>query len=342
MADTAAYSPKQFQLAFVGESIVGTKNVTSMQLINVDSVELPGLNPTQVFDVRSGSGRTLKSGDVYIDEDLSDKEISFSGTADTTVLPLLLRNITNADQRGASAGTYPAAYVVPDSFEPAEMKNGTTSSDINNTATVAVLSPESTGDIVFPGCRLTSLSISGDMGTETGRIKISGTWKTKFTAVTGQNVTSPSAYGSTYYNMNSMSTTKTVAGASSLLMQSFSLNIENPAEYLGYETESAKQEPEVIAIAIPEISATCDATFKYDSGSVGLDATFAAGTAGLLHLSDNANWHSATTFGIYSKKSYITSLAYSESAAMMMDVSLKLAADSAGTAPEDSLFELIA
>ena len=48
--DGAAYSPKEFQLAIVAESTIGTANVSSMNLVNVDSVEMPNFYLTQVLD----------------------------------------------------------------------------------------------------------------------------------------------------------------------------------------------------------------------------------------------------------------------------------------------------
>tara|TARA_R100000734_G_scaffold5677_3_gene4892 strand:- start:5380 stop:6441 length:1062 start_codon:yes stop_codon:yes gene_type:complete len=350
--DSAAYSPKEFRLAFKSESTVGTKVVSSMQEINVDSVELPSLNPTQVFDMRARAGRTAKLSDVFTDGSLVDKEISFSGTADDTVLPLLLKNITNSAIRAASSNNYPAAYVIPDSFTPTELKieQGSLTADAD-LFTVAVLSPEAAMDIVFPSCRLTSLTISGDMGTENGRIKISGSFKTKFNAFLNQNVTGSTSYGSTFYSMQTFGASKIIGGASDCILQSFSLNIENPAEYIGNVSVSAdlgsggatdNQEPQVIAIGIPEVSANLEATIKYDSNTTGLDNSYRSGSGVTIHLSNNANWHAATTFGIYAKKSIITSLSHNEGAAMMLDISSKLVADASLSAPDDSLFEIIA
>jgi len=302
--------------------------------------------------MRARAGRTAKLSDVFTDGSLVDKEISFSGTADDTVLPLLLKNITNSAIRAASSNNYPAAYVIPDSFTPTELKieQGSLTADAD-LFTVAVLSPEAAMDIVFPSCRLTSLTISGDMGTENGRIKISGSFKTKFNAFLNQNVTGSTSYGSTFYSMQTFGASKIIGGASDCILQSFSLNIENPAEYIGNVSVSAdlgsggatdNQEPQVIAIGIPEVSANLEATIKYDSNTTGLDNSYRSGSGVTIHLSNNANWHAATTFGIYAKKSIITSLSHNEGAAMMLDISSKLVADASLSAPDDSLFEIIA
>tara|TARA_B100000959_G_C14969691_1_gene619181 strand:- start:946 stop:1986 length:1041 start_codon:yes stop_codon:yes gene_type:complete len=341
---STAYSPKQFQLAFKQETTIGTAASTSMMMLDVDSVEYPSLSPLQVFDVKQGNGRVLQTADAFIDEALQMREISFSGTADATSLPSLLKNITNAVERTAVTDTAPAAYVVPDSFQPTNLEVGAGSSTIINTCTVAVLAPESAGDIVFPGCRLTSLTISGDISTENGRIKMSGTFSTAMNPKTGQDATA-SAWASTRYSMSAWTSEAAnfrIAGAPFPVMQSFSVNIENPAQYLGAYTVGGKVEPQAIAIGIPELACSYDASFKYDSNTDNLDAPFLAGTAVTTQLSDNTNWHASSDFGFYSKVGYITSLGFSEASAQMVDVSVKCAADASGSAPNDSLFEIIA
>ena len=66
--DGQAFSPKEFKLALIGESAIGTAVVASMNLVNVDAVTLPALNPNQTLDVRSGDGRTAKVADAYTSE----------------------------------------------------------------------------------------------------------------------------------------------------------------------------------------------------------------------------------------------------------------------------------
>ena len=150
--------------------------------------------------------------------------------------------------------------------------------------------------------------------------------------------------------MNTIGTTKTVAGVADMVLQSFAINIENPAEYIGYTSTTAdlgggsttNQDPEVIAVGIPGVTVTMDATVKYDSQSKGIDDVYQLGTLGLTHMSNNANWHSATGFGLYAKKSLVTSVAHNEAAAMMLDISMQMTADSSASAPDDSLIEIIA
>ena len=229
--DGAGYSPSEFKLAIKASSTIGTANVSSMNLVNVDSVTLPALNPNQTLDVRSGDGRTAKVADAYTSEKHTTKEISFSGTADTTVLPLLLQNIVTT-----AVGSSPASYDVAYNYSPPEIQDGASGSILTD-VTVAVISPEAGNDhsIIFPGCCLTSLSLTGDMGDEGGRIKMSGTFKTGFTPSYAQNKpTSMTAHGSTYYYLTDFTTTRTVAGVANSVISSLAINLENDAVFQGY------------------------------------------------------------------------------------------------------------
>ena len=63
--DGAAFSPKEFGLDIQAEAAIGTGVVSGMTRVNVDSVEMPGFNLTQVLDARSGSsGRVADIDDV--------------------------------------------------------------------------------------------------------------------------------------------------------------------------------------------------------------------------------------------------------------------------------------
>jgi len=168
---STSYSPKEFQLAIANEGTVGTASSTDSDyiLINIDSIEMPSLNPQQVLDVRHGAGRTLKEVDVFLSNKLTVKEISFSGIADATVLPKLVKNIT----QDASTFAIEAAY------DPTDIKVGDTTANADTgTFSVLVQSPEANNSMLFTGCVLTSLTLNGDIAEESGRIKMSGTFKT--------------------------------------------------------------------------------------------------------------------------------------------------------------------
>ena len=326
--DGAAYSPKEFQLAFVAESTIGTANVSSMQLVNIDSIEMPNFNLTQVLDARSGSsGRVFDVDDAHIDEKGVAKEITFSGVFDATVAPFLVQNCIGLVE-SSDVVTIPAAYTPP------ELETGDNSSvTIADTITIAVIAPATSGgnrSIIFPGCTITNLTISGDMANESGRLKFSATAKTGYiSSFTQAAPSSPSAYGTSFYSLATLAGTakKTIAGAEDCVIQSFSLNLENPSEYIGQN--DANGNPEAIVRAVPEISATLDATVKYDNQTAELPTTMKAGTTVISNLANHATIGSATRFGFIGSYGKITSVAYNEANAMMYDVSTKFGASGA-------------
>tara|TARA_R100001244_G_scaffold46574_2_gene41646 strand:+ start:864 stop:1877 length:1014 start_codon:yes stop_codon:yes gene_type:complete len=326
--DGAAYSPKEFQLAIKAESTIGTANVSTMQLVNVDSVAMPNFNLTQVYEVRSGSsGRVFDVADALTDEKGVTKEITFSGVFDTTVAPLLLQNCIGLAE-ASDVVTIPATYTPP------ELETGDSSSiTIADTITIAVIAPATSGgnrSIIFPGCTITALSISGDMANESGRLKFTATARTGYISSFTQAAPSSTAvYGATYYSLAALAGTakKTIAGAEDCVIQSFSLNLENPSEYVGQGDASGN--PEAIVRAVPELSATLDATVKYDNQTAEFPTTMKGGSDVICNLANHATIASATSFAFIGSYGRITSVAYNEANAMMYDVSVKFGASGA-------------
>ena len=324
--DAAGYSPSQFKMSIKAETTIGTAIVSSMNLLNIDAVTFPTIAPTQVLDVRSGDGRTAKVADAYISEKHTIKEISFSGYADQTTLPILLQAITTT-----AVGSSPASYDVAFNYTPPELQIGASASTNTKTFSVAFISPEAGDDhsIIFKGCVLSSLSLSMDMGSESGRVTMSGTFLTASTPSYGQSApTSMTAFSANNYFLTDMHTTRKVAGISNCVISSLTLNIENPRNFLGFNGSTA--EPESIISAVPEINISLDASIKYDDNTAGLASTFKAGTSVASELSNHGTWSSASTFGIKIDYGKITSLAMSENSAMFHDVSIKAMAHTSG------------
>ena len=326
--DGQAFSPKQFQLAIDGETTIGTAKLDgNMNLVNIDSIEMPNFNLTQVLEARSGSdGRVADSADVLIDEKGVTKEITFSGVFDTTIAPILLKNVLG----GATVST--DVVTVPYNYQPDELQTGV-SGDATKTLTFAVVNPttndgssDENRSIIFPGCVITSLSISGDMANESGRLRFTATARTGYLSSYDQanpNAASAfTAYGSSYYSLATLSAgvKRTIAGAENSVIQSFSLNIENPAEFVGQSTNG---NPDAIVRAVPEASVTLDATVKYDSNTADYFSSFKAGTEVVSNVANHATIATASSFGFIGSYGRITSVAYNEANAMMLDVSTK-------------------
>ena len=221
---------------------------------------------------------------------------------------------------------------VPATYTPPELETGAASA-INKTITIAVIAPATSAgnrSIIFPGCTITSLTISGDMSNESGRLKFSATAKTGYiSSFTQAAPSSPTAYSTTFYSLATLAGTeqKTIAGATNCVIQSFSLNLENPSEYIGQH--DANGNPEAIVRAIPELSATLDATVKYDNQTAEFPTTMKAGGDVICNLANDSTIADATGFGFIGSFGKITSVAYNEANAMMYDVSVKFGASGA-------------
>ena len=129
--DGAAFSPKEFSLAIQLEANIGTAVVNSMTRVNVDSVEMPGINLTQVMEARSGSsGRVTDADDVFIDSKGTVKEINFSGVFDTVISDLLVQN-------ACAVAAVSDMVAVSSSYTPPELETGA-SSGIEKTFTISI------------------------------------------------------------------------------------------------------------------------------------------------------------------------------------------------------------
>jgi len=327
-----SYSPKDFQLAFVPETTIGTAVTSSATLINIDSIEMPSLNPQQVLDIRHGVGRTLKAVDIFVTDSLSVREISFSGVADNVVMPELVENITGDDSD---------SYAILNNYEPSGMKVGTGSiSDSKNTFTVIVDNPSSGYQMIFAGCVLTSLTVSGDIGEESGRLKVSGTFKTGMkpdlspssAATFGTTAHFNDNYYMSEYAVGESGATVQVAGISDPVMKSFSFTIENDAQFMGFDDDGNYQ---IIQRALPEVTATLDAVIKYDGQTEGLIETFAQQTSAST-VSNQLTMATANTggdFNIDIDNSIITDVSFSEEEAMFLSVSQRAIASSTAGDP---------
>jgi len=330
MANSVAYSPKEFKVAIAFEDTVGTAETTGFISLDVDSVGFPSLNPAQVLDVRTG-GRVLKEADFFQSNKGIIREISVSGNAWSNGVTPLLENIT-------SDTTSP--YLISDTYSPVNVGHGDTSvADFTETFTVAMVSPESNSSLIFAGCVCTAFSLNGDMGIDSGRVKFSATFKTGYKpalSATDPTISTLYSAGNQRY-MTDWTATKTVAGKSDCVVQSFTLNLENDAVMLGFQGSNG--DPEGIGRA-SEFSASLDAQIKYDANTEPLIASFetqSPSSSGILtELSNNATWGSATNFGIKLADGLMTNAAYSEGDIMMLDVSQKASAASGG-----NLFEVI-
>jgi hypothetical protein len=331
MADLAeGFSPKQFQLAIAAEAdgIGGGESTDAdYKFINIDSIEFPSLNPQQVLDVRHGAGRTMKAVDMFLSNKLTVKEISFSGIADATILPMLLSNITT----DASS-----AYEIAFNYAGIDLSYGDSVSDNTKTFAVVVITPEAAQQMYFKGCFLTSLTISGDVGEEAGRLKISGTFKSGCIPALNDTSIVPThdraSFNTNYFmtdygDSGSTNAVTTIAGISDPVMKSFSLTIENDVVMSGYDTSGNFQQ---MHRGIPEVAVTFEAVVKYDGDTDNLIQTFGEQSTSTVANTLTAEDGVTRNVDISLPTCIITDVSFSEEDAMFLSVSSKAVAGTSG------------
>ena len=327
----AAYSSSAFQFLIAEQDAFGTiegAGDNAYHALDVDSVGSPSLNPNQALDVRAGS-RVLQATDFFHSNVATVKEISVSGTATTNALDLLLENIMG-EAEGSASGVY--SFL---SNASAQSVGRGASSQAGTLLSVVIKSGFGTNaDLSFKDCVVTSLSLSGDTGTEGGRIKFSCTLKTGSAVedLTDATTTVDTAFtaASENYLMSSWAAAyRQLVGVADVVMTSFTLNLTNDAEFTGPISTGF----DVITRA-GEFSATLDATIKYDDKCEDMFENFNDQSTGASEGATKLNHQSAladASFGISMPLSVFTNVAFNEQTMMMLDVSIKAVGSGVGS-----------
>ena len=326
--NTAAFSPKQFQVLIAEQDAFGTiegAGGNAYHALDVDSVGMPSLNPTQVLEPRTGA-RALQKEDFFQDVKASVKEISVSGTATTDALDMLLENIMG-EAEGSASGVYSFA-----SNAGVQSVGASDSSQAGTLLSVIVTSPLTNSDLAFKDCVVTSLTLNGDTGTEGGRVKFSVTFQTGTLAedLSDASISADTDFGADEnYFMSSWSDVayRKMYGVDDLVMSSFSLTLDNPATFSGLVSTGY----EVVSRA-GEFSATLEATAKYDANTEPLIASFnnqtqEGSTASQATILNNDSSLTDGAFGISMPKTVLTNVAFNEGDVMMLDIAVKAVGD---------------
>ena len=335
MANVKAYSSKQFSFLIAMQDDMGTLNPNSggspdnpWLAVDVDSVGTPSLNLTQVLEPKSGS-RVLQATDFFQDNKNKVIEISVSGTATTEVLDMLLGNITQGD-------TVP--YGIASSGDVSSFTSGTENQTANQILSIMYKTPATGHGMAFKDCFCTSLSLTGDAGTEGGRIKFSATFKTGSLPILNQSdIGIDTAINqNNYFMKDCVSAQRVLAGITGVLVNNFTLNIENDVIFSGLTTTGFEH-----MARVSEVIATADFNVKYDDLTDVLienfhDQSSGASEGALLMGTDSTP--SDGEFEFKFANSIITNAALSEGDVMALDVSVK--AVGAGTGSSDLLFEI--
>ena len=281
MADTNAttlnstvFGGKEFEV-YIGadfkdgaDTDVGTFNEStdgaSMQRLDVEGVTIPTFSPNQEFEMRTGSGRTAQFSQIFSSSKRVITEVSLSGRVTALDLPIFMENVL-----ATPATTNDNLFEIGHDYAPTPFKHGD--------------SGDAADCVALKGCVVTSLSISGDMGTASGRFNYDVTLQTQYAPTFGtDSMSGATAISSTNYYLSSMATRDMNimdynSGGDSYtsiqpLFNNLTLTIESPTQFLGAQGTNA--EPEVFARAVPELNVTVAGSVKYDTETAKLIEAF--------------------------------------------------------------------
>jgi len=180
-----------------------------------------------------------------------------------------------------------------------------------------------TADIAFKDCFCTSLQLSGDAGTEGGRIKFSATFKSgsavdpAFATTTIDTAITANNYYMSAWDAND----RIICGVANAVVSSFSLDIINDVVFSGLTPTGYE-----VATRSGEVSSTATFSVVYDNNFKGLFNTFDDQTTGASQgatLMATDDTPSDGEFEFKMANSVLTDVSFNEGGVMMLDVSVK-------------------
>ena len=334
---SVAFSPKEFRVAIQPQTALGTALTSNMQELNVDAVTHGTLGGINNYDLKSGGGRILQDEHYFHQNSDYISEITISGIYSTETAALI-ENIT---------GDTSEVWTVASNYTPSVnvKKDASLTAADSELLTLAIMPPKNgaitpsdTDGIVYKDCVVTAFSWTGDMTDNGGLIKYSATLKTYSPVALEQDA---SGYTIAPYVLNAAQTltmgdwmtpgNRSICGQADLMVNSFTLNIENDAVFLGRQGSGV---PELISRGV-EFSSTADFNVKYDDESADLlnmfqSATTGAGTGATL-MSNATAPASGADWGFQFANSVFTNVALAEGDVMGIDVSVKMVGAGNGT-----------
>lgn len=320
-----SFEPKTFKIGIIKETAIGTEIANTAQVF-ADSVVMPSMSPQQ--DLTPKASFFVSTDDLAHSTSKGQPvELTFSGLYNDTI-GALWQGIFHA----AVANTN---ISLSDSYTPPDLLIGATVGDTTHTYTVKVIQPatDSNGSssvdntITLVGCTITNLTVSGDSTSDGGRLKYSCSIKTGFSPVfnDAEGTTTAVTADGICTTFDFLKPQIIIAGVTSPVLQSFSLSVSNPSDYIGWDP--ANNRPYSISRSVPEVEATLSATVKFDKSQTSIASNYFNASAQVSlanELSNHDTDNSWTNFGFSCDKAIITSLALNEQAAMMYDIEQKL------------------
>ena len=291
MAQNTIYSGREFKV-FVNTDLVNANGVgtfnsatdTTWKQVDVDSVSFPSFSPIQEFEMRTGSGRVAQFDSVFTTDKRVTTEFGLSGRIDAATLPCFVESVT-----GIAAAS--DKVVIPTSYSPASpMRDDTIGSATEYSDTLSFYFAAPGGASIadsykLKGCVCTSLSLSADMDTASGRFQFDATFQTQDPVSKGAVSTASMAgiNGTKLFlsdlgiKILTLTGTVTSGGEIDALWTSVGFTIEQPTQFLGSTGTNA--ECEVIARGLPETTFTMNGTVKYDGDTDQIIESFRAANA---------------------------------------------------------------
>ena len=180
-----------------------------------------------------------------------------------------------------------------------------------------------TADIAFKDCFCTSLQLSGDAGTEGGRIKFSATFKSGSAVDPAFATTSidTAITANNYYMSAWDADDRIICGVANAVVSSFSLDITNDVVFSGVASTGYE-----VATRSGEVSSTATFSIVYDNNFKGLFNTFDDQTTGASQGATLMATDATPSDGEFEFKmanSVLTDVSFNEGSVMMLDVSVK-------------------
>jgi len=281
--NSSTYSGREFKV-YIGAdgdadydpgvgTVNGSTNGASMYRLDIEGVTLPTFSPNQEFEMRTGTGRVAEFGSMFSSSKGVTTEFSLSGRVTMQDLPILMENVL-----AQAATSNNNLFEVASGYSPSTFKHGdaTGATVFNKTLTVMFVAPTAADSYQIPGCVCTSLQLSADMGTASGRYDYSATFSSRYKPVKSSDSVSGAIelstnLGSTNMflsdqstkDMNIMAVDGTDYTSINPIFNTFSLTIESPS--IGLGSQGSDAEPEVFARAVPEMNITVAGSLKYDT-----------------------------------------------------------------------------
>jgi len=348
--NATTFSGKQFKVHIASEIVTGTFNNDDddWRRIDVEGITFPNFNPTQEFEMRTGSGRIAEFDQVFSSTKRVMTEFTLSGRLTQEAWIYFSENACGSLYDGGTGSD--SILTLDENYVGQSFKVGTnpTDSQYDKLLSVYFEAPTAADSYSMASCVVTNFSIDADMDSAAGRFNYTATLQTQSTPAKGAvTSTASDVIGTNFLYLSLWSQRElkiwNYSGGSDQsvtpLFKTFNFSIDNPTQFLG--ATGANGTPEVWAKQLPELSITYGGSIKYDDETDNMIEAFRdpSGSSYLtLYLADipvTGGDHdapsgdffdgtSAVKFGIWAGKAKLTSCEVSSDDVAMVNFEAKV------------------